>query len=440
MNYLNYFTPYVKSSDRHEDHLTRAFLLLLKMSPSSFTHFYTYFHLKANSTEVPPLHDLEMTDLDFQTQTRSLPEVNKYFSVLITNEFVPINTEVKPSKRTAVYDGVINISDDVVLFIENKPNKDNVWTGQLSPSKKDIPEEGFLFKEPIILEWKEILNQLHRINNSVASLLHERHLISDFFELVNKSFSYLKPYDDFSKCTTPYLYNQRVKGLLESIQPDHSKIKHHKGWGNYIELDIPEVKKIGVLNHFDKETGRWSGLYITLDFGSTMTQSRSFYKKISSYQAIENYIDWKIYGNLHLAFSSSNLVFFDTPEERLEEFFNFFSDKKERKNRIRQIPKVDLGSFLNDLKERKIIILTRDKEQEVEEKIFNKGYTTINLCPAILMRYFIPAEKAIKLDKQGELIEIVKSKIQEILELVDHRPDWCESTKKEEFSEPELVN
>lgn len=440
MNNLNYFTPFTKNSNRHEDHLTRAFLLLLKMSPNSFNYFYNYFQFKANSKETPPLHQLEITDLDFQTQTGSLPEVNKYFSVLITNEFVPLETEIKPSKRKAVYDGVININDEVVLFIETKPNKDHVWNGQLSPSKKDIPEESFLFSKPVILEWKEIINQLHRINNSITCLLHERHLLSDFFELVNNSFSYLNPYDDFSKCITPYLYNQRVKGLLEGIQPDHSKIKHHKGWGNYIELDIPEVKKIGLLNHYDKETNGWIGISITLDFGSTMNQSRSFYKKVTSYEAIESYKDWKKYGNLHLSFSSSNLVFFDTPEEKLKEFFDFFSDKQERKNRIRQLRKVDLEPFLNEMKEKNIIVYKREKEQEVEEKIYNKDYTTINLCPAILMRYSIPAEQAILLDKQGKLEDLIKEKIQEILSLVDHKPDWCESIKLNEFLEPVVVN
>ncbi len=440
MNNLNYFNPFVKNSERHEDHLTRAFLLLLKMSPNSFNYFYNYCHSTAESSELPPLHDLEMTELNFQTQTGSLPEVNKYFSILITNVFIPLDTEVKPSKRKAVYDGVININDDLVLYIETKPNKEHVWTGQLSPSKKDIPEESFLYNEPIILEWKEIINQLHRINNSMATLLYERHLLSDFFELVNNSFSYLNPYDDFSKCITPYLYHQRVKGLLEGIQPDHSKIKHHKGWGNYIELDIPQVKKIGLLNHYDKVTNGWSGISITLDFGSTMSQSRSFYKKVTSYQAIKKFTDWKTFGNLHLSFSSSNLVFFDTPEESMKDFFNFFSNKQERKNRIKQIPKVELESFLNDLKERKIIIYSREKEQEVEEKILNKGYTTINLCPAILMRYSIPAEEALRLDKQGKLGDLIKEKIQEILSLVDHNPDWCQETVIVDLTTSEFLN
>ncbi len=414
MRNLNYFFPYDKGTNNHEDHLTRAFLVLLKFSNSALKSFYTYVKEQTESSELKPLYQFEFKNVNFQTQVGSLPISNTYVSILITNENIEIEREIVPIERKAIYDGIIDFNNEVVFFIETKPNKNNVWENQLCPSIKDIPEDSTLIKKTIILEWKEIINFLHNINESEITLPNEKLLISDFFDLVNSHFDYLNPYNDFSKCHSNYLVSKRIDQILKEISIIQEKVKFHSGWGYYIELDFPEIKKIALLQHYDKD-GIWNGLTIGADFGSTVSQAREFYTKITSLDEIK---EWSIYPNFHLAFKNQNLAFFKSPN--LDKYFNYYNDKNGIWTKIRQIPKIELQNWLNNLVNLGVLEYPNEKKEEVEAKIMNKGYTTVNLCPALYMEYYISKEDAIELDKKGKLIPLIKNEMKKILGIVDH--------------------
>ena len=417
MKNLNYFFPYDKGTNNHEDHLTRAFLVLLKFSPTTLKSFYSYVKTQTNNSELRPLHQFEFKNVTFETQVGSLPNSNTYASILITNENIEIEREIIPIDRKAIYDGVIDFNNELVFFIETKPNKNNVWENQLCPSINDIPEDSTLIKEPIILEWKEVINLLHNINESETTLPTEKLLISDFFDLVNAHFDYLNPYNDFSKCHSNYLVSKRIDQILKEISSIQDKVKFHSGWGYFIEIDFPEIKKIALLDHYDKD-GNWNGLSIGTDFGSTVSQAREFYKKIESLDDINK---WSIYPNFHLAFKNQNLVFFNSPN--LKEYFKYYNDKENIWTKIRQIPKVELQNWLNNLVNIGVLDYPNEKKEEVNSKVMSKGYTTVNLCPALYMEYYISKEEAIKLDKSGKLIPLIKSEMKKILGIVDHNTE-----------------
>jgi len=412
MRNLNYFFPYDKGTFNHEDHLTRAFLILLKYSPSALKSFYTYVKEKTDNPELKPLYKCDFKNVNFETQVGSLPNSSTYASILITNESIELKKEITPLDRKAIYDGVIDFDNELVFFIETKPNKKNVWENQLCPSIKDIPEDSTLIREPIILEWKEVINFLHKINEDEITLPNEKLFISDFFDLINTHFDYLNPYNDFSKCHSNYLVSKRIDQILKEISSVEDKVKFHSGWGYYIELDFPEIKKIALLQHNDEE-GNWSGLTIGTDFGSTVSQAREFYSKIES---IDNIKNWSIYPNFHLAFKNQNLVFFNSPE--LTTYFEYYNDKNKIWEKIRQIPKTQLQDWLNNLVKLNVLEFPNEKKEEVKEKIMNKGYTTVNLCPALYMEYYISKEEAIELDSSGELIPIIKNEMKKILNVI----------------------
>lgn len=421
MGNLNYFFPYDKGTENHEDHLTRAFLVLLKYSSSAFQHFYSYVHyklLEQGIDELKPIHMIQLQEKDFGSQKGSLPVANTYLSVLITNESINIEQDIIPVERNAIYDGIICLEEELVIFFETKPNKNNVWTGQLCPSQKDIPDEATLINRLVVLEWKEIINFLHRISENNSTLPHEKLLITDFFDLINRNFDYLNPYNDFSKCHSVHLAGKRIEQVLCEIASNIDKVKYHSGWGYYIELDFEEIRKIAIILN-DKNDDDWDGITISADFGSTVSQARSFYSNIQSFEVIENLVDWDKYDNFHLAFKNQNLVFLGTGGENIKEYFEYYNDKGMIWDNIRQIPKTELDEWLIDLENKGLVNYGELNRQTIEDKIMNKGYTTVNLCPSLYLEYFISKEDAMKLDKEGKLVPLINMKMKEVLGILN---------------------
>lgn len=416
MKQLNYFQPYNKGTDNHEDHLTRAFLVLLKLSPAALQQFYSYVHTTTETfvkSTIPPLHEMQFDEVGFQSQIGSLPISDKYISLLITNENVQLEQKIKPIERTAIYDGVIQFNEELVFIIETKPNKNNVWENQLCPARKDIPEEAELIDQGIVLEWKQIINFLHRINESKISFETERIIINDFLNFVAQNFDYLNPYNEFSKCHSQYLASKRIEQILEEIAFDKEKIKHHSGWGYYLELDFPEIKKIGLLLH-SNEKGEWNGLTIAADFGSTVSQAREFYQRVQSYNVIQNLEDWSLYCNLHLAFRSQNLLFFKSPENSIEQYFNYW--KSDVWDNFGGVPKDKLiEDYLLEYEKEGILIFDAAAKQGLDDIIMKKKYSRINICPAIYIEHYIARDEAVSLDKEGNLVPHIKIKITELL-------------------------
>lgn len=425
MRDLNYFIPYTKNSDKHEDHLTRAYLALLRFSDTSLKSFYSLVLSKLKNQELQLLHEIEFTNIDFSTQIGSLPVAEKYLSILLTDESLEINRKISPVKRKAVYDGVIDFQGNTVFFIETKPKNKDVWEKQLCPSIKDVSDESKVIDQPVILEWKEIIDGLHLIINSDHTLNNEKLMVNDFFELINSSFDYLNPYNKFSRCHSNYLANKRIEELLKNISTSPDAVNRHRGWAHAIEVNLPEIKKIGLLLHTDESDKEWKGISIGMDFGSIIKQARKFYRRIESFEEIKRLKDWEAIGNFHLAFTRDNLVFFNS--NNVESYFNHFHKEENIKNKARQIPTNDLNIFLEELSGNKIIEYNHDKKEEVQRVILNKGYSTINVCPALYLRYFINRKEVIRLDESYELEQVIREQINLALNIVKQKTDIIEA-------------
>lgn len=427
MGLLNYFMPFSKGTDRHEDHLTRAFLVLLRLSSSALQQFYSLVDNRLVSLQghsnagIKPLFQMEFEEVNFQTQIGSLPEASKYVSILITNEDLQVNRKVEKVVRNAIYDGVVSFGDDLVFFIETKPNLFHVWEDQLCPSFKDIPDESELVPYAVVLQWKQIIDVLHRINKNSSTPYNEKLLINDFFAFINLHFDKLNPYSDFSKCHSNYLAQKKIEQLLGEIAASKDKVAHHQGWGWYLQLDLPEVKKIAVLLHY-KPDQEWEGISIACEFASTVSQARNFYEKIDAYSVLENLTDWSAYCNFHLAFKNQNLVYFKSESNIQRKYFEYW--KSDIWRNFGGKPKSELiENYLNVFVQEGLIIMNKEKERELDETIMRKGYQRINICPAIYMEHYLGKEDVINMDKKNELIPYIKMKVIQILNILGHPLD-----------------
>lgn len=92
MNRLNYFNPYNSKSADHEDQLTRAYLVLLRISFQAFSSFINYLNRENKNSEKFKLEDIIEDDWSFETQ-RSDPDIDSNYlvSVLITDKQIDVS-------------------------------------------------------------------------------------------------------------------------------------------------------------------------------------------------------------------------------------------------------------------------------------------------------------------------------------------------------------
>lgn len=227
MNHLNYFEPYKAKKPYHEDQLTRAFLVVLRMVPLVQTTFIdlirSYQISKKHNRILPALTEPLMKLDNIETQKTSITDSQGYLvSLLMTNKNWTPDTVIENTDRGARYDGVIYFDSDPkwILVIENKPWSENVWKEQLNPNiAKDKDSEIKIIKKPVGIDWKEIIERLSALLQKQLVQGAEAFLIEDFLSFVDKYFSYLNPFSTFSICKDDsYLINRRCVKILEAIR------------------------------------------------------------------------------------------------------------------------------------------------------------------------------------------------------------------------------
>lgn len=235
MNRLNIFNPYQSKTGEHEDQLTRAYLVLLKLSGHAFFTFVEYCRSshKTSGTEEPiSIIDLLEQDWEIETQ-RGNPEINTkhLLSILITDSKIKTaDSRVQRSERNARYDGIITFGSNLTMIIENKPRSGNVWFDQLNPSKQNLAEGINAYSKPALLEWKEIIKHLNHLKTVPTISGYEKIMIDDFLDYIDDSFPFLNPYDRFHLCKkNKELIIRRNENLLKAISSDPDLVKCHHG-------------------------------------------------------------------------------------------------------------------------------------------------------------------------------------------------------------------
>lgn len=425
MNRLNYFNPYESKAGHHEDQLTRAYLVILKHSSHAFFTFVEYCRSKhtTNGDERPiSLNNFLEQGWEFETQ-KGNPEINTDYllSVLITDSKVKTSDSgIQSSERNARYDGIITFGSSLTMVIENKPRSGSVWFGQLNPSRQNLAEDTVVYSSPIVLEWKEIIKQLNHLLALPTMSGNEKIMVDDFLSFVDEKFPHLNPYDSLHQCKkNPELINRRIYNLLKTIALDEGEVKYHRGWGHYIHTPYREIEQIGlIVNQDEKE----SCLELSFYFGDSQRQATAFYKSTPGTGHLSSH-EWSCFPNFHVSFMTSNLVWIKSEDG--ERYLRFWKDNVDK---ICQQRREDIPKFLKWLADERVIEITKEAEEKLNDKFYKTAMQTLNICPGFGIVYSIDFSNAEQLDKSGRLKFVLLEKIKEALKVVGH--DGSELLKK----------
>jgi len=418
MNRLNYFNPYQSISDTHEDHLTRAYLVLLKHSFHAFSIFFEYCkhsHTIDSSKEEKPilLYPLLENGWDISTQVGNpVITTERVLSVLITDTALGKNSNTTPSERNARYDGIITFGTQLTIIIENKPRSGNVWLEQLNPSRDGLSEDAKIYSHASQLEWKAIIRQLNDLLTVPTITGYEKMLIEDFLALIDQNYPYLNPYDSFHLCKGyAELIQRRIQNILKALVVNEDIIKYHNGWGFYIETPYAEIRKIGLIYNSDEAEKDW-WLELSLYFGDTQKQSIALYQSSPTLDHLSD--NWWCISNFHFAYQSTNLVWLRNKND-IKNYINFWQANM---NKIQQQKKERMPAYIQWLKDENVVPILPKDEDILKEKFYNTGIPTLNICPGFGAVYEIESKDAEIFDRKGILKQILLDRIKEGLKII----------------------
>jgi len=424
MNHLNYFEPFQSKKAGEEDQLTRAFLVVLRHSRSSLVLFYDLVREKCRQTateygiavDLPAPSSLEWNECQLATQKGTMEGfiTSTTISVLLTDEKVPDVIDVHSSSRGARYDGLIGISNQVTLVVENKPRNWGVWNEQLSPNLEGHTEDTKVVEVAAIIEWRSVIRMLENLSQSPILGGAEKTLISDFMDFVAEYFPYLTPFDRLDLCRSREMVTKRVLSLLRTITVSEDEIVSVKWWEPSVRTNLDAVKYVFVEIPEDYDR---SHLRLSIYPGDTIAQARSFYGNVRSFEPIQALMDkgWECRTNFHLAFMSTNLTDMYTPRNRIGQYFDYWSRNIAR---IQKIGLGDLRVLLEELEKEKLVVNDESTRKKLGDEIFNTRRQWINVCPGFCIWRDFPFKKLIDLDRKEELAFMLAGRIREVLAML----------------------
>lgn len=413
IDHLNIFNSYKNKSNNHEDELTRSFLVILKNIPIVQVMFFEMIRREMAEFNIDSIANGDLGVEEVYTQLSSSNKIFKsnllegrtLLSIIISDDKLKSLAKVQNDNRQARYDGVILCNPSWLFIIENKPSKDNIWLRQLNPSIPDDIDVSIIDK-PCCLSWRKIIKGLNSIiqNKMVWGL--ERTMIEDFIEYVDNEYSWINPYTTFGVCKDDlYLLNRRCISVMAccDIKGVSTEVKYHRGWKYYVESGKNTIKKIAL--DANKAVSGWT-IDLWMYAGDTMNSARETFEKLDIDKLLHLQDQgFEVSNNFHISYRSSNLLWFEG-NLSVEDYLKFW--KKEYKS-LRQVKREEFNKLFNNLEKNQIIV--PEDRSIIQEKILNKNYDKLNICPGFLLKYSWDSKTAITLDKCNKFVEDFNKKV-----------------------------
>jgi hypothetical protein len=292
---LNFFRPFAGHAPNHENQLTRALLVVLRMSP--LAHEYWLQRIGAGRRLI------ELPDAQFATQRRAIAleaeadEPLPLISVFLTPAASFHDESVlAESDRGQVLDAIVAYPGELVVVVENKVAEADAWQAaniNISGAAVKIAEG----QKPVTVLWPELLADFTRILERRLVGGAEYQVLSDFLMFVENHFPGLGPYMTLGLCArNPLRVALRAQTLLgEALQTEAWPDR----WGTACE--IPKLVGTGTRAYFNL-SGDMNEIAFEIDPADTLMQAREFYSDQSAVDGVRRLAredGWQVRHNFH---------------------------------------------------------------------------------------------------------------------------------------------
>jgi hypothetical protein len=414
---LNFFEPYERLPAGHENQLTRAFLVTLRLVPLA----HTVWLRRVNDSRppgAPPLPHLDQLPIPtFQTQTGQIgpttpqavdtDESNSSFkaiSVFQAGELAPNEEDAEPSDRRAIFDGVVRYEDELALIIESKLDGrfDEQQAKQITIGEtawQVDPARARMKWRDIIADWRELIRR-----ELVSGA--ELKVLEDFMWLVQRNFARLQPFSDLDACQgNEYLLKLRCTALLEEMGSTEVELRATAA----IAL-LPKaktVKLVALEPHADPDTIR-----LRLWPGDTLEQAKLLYEGRMNVDKLLKLRDegWTVSPNFHFGHMTKGFSHMQG-EITADEYVDYWMDHIRA---ARQVQRSEWMGYFDELVDLGIAALA-------DREVFQRDFvdTKRNLAtprPGLYVERSWTLGAAAGLDSRQQFAKEVRTAINSVLE------------------------
>jgi hypothetical protein len=412
--HINYFRSYESLSETHENRLTRAMLLIMRMVPLAHQEFLR--------RAAPQRSIADFRDAEFDTQ-RGMGSVHPEFlseaasdvdgalelqvlSIFMTPDQNDVAINVSATDREPIYDGLIRYGDDLVIVIEAKLNEgvepkqaNEIALGELEPYC-DLLEGQAVKWYDLFESWLRLLEHGEHGLLSYA----ERNLLDDFFVFIEesasegRSYEHLLPFTTLRRAgTSQHRVHLRVRSLLAeatALEPSWQRDGH---WS----VGSPDWKTLlrVALSRHDAELG------VAMWPGFQQGQAKRLHgdpgvgSRLASLSEGPSGATWLVEPNLVLKRFRGEGLYLHYPDTvDLADYLDFWS-RNIGAVRRRDAPEVlELFDWLNG----EGMVYESDRSKVIGTFV-EPGRSMIDVCPSLAIHASWDWETATRLDDDGQL-------------------------------------
>jgi hypothetical protein len=291
---LNFFSPYERLPAGHENQLTRALLLLLRMSPLAHVEWLRLTSPDHSLRTLPPP--------DFDTQRRvvrtagDVTEQAELISVFLAPEQPQAGVgDVVESDRGQVLDAIIDYGGEVIAVVENKVfEADDLQARQINLQGARIHlEDGQVVA---FVLWRDLLEAFTglRERNLVGGA--EAAVLDDFLTYVEDHFPGLGPFRTLALCRR---IPSRIERRLRQVLGDAAGVEAESSpYGPRVATPAGAV--IGRDAYLTVTDGE--AIELALYPADTLGQAKEFYGRptaIDGVRKLASTENWRVRPNFH---------------------------------------------------------------------------------------------------------------------------------------------
>lgn len=407
----NAFEVFSSRESGNENHLTRALLVLLRLSPLAQEVWLRQIGLSSLG-----LTGSGEPSYAFQTGAVSVPGLDdsanpRGISVFITREPAYNSGPITQSERRQIPDALIAYTapdTPIVVVVESKVREAadalqarDINLGHLRPVWD--PEE------PLEVLWSDLIDELWELIDLQVASGSESRLLLDFFDFVDHYYREVGPYSTLRRCSgVRERIRRRCRALLEDAT-DRKAEGPTRNHGSYVEMEgIPSGPR-RVAFDLDKDA---SNLRLSFWPADTLSQARAFYSDpalIGRVRAVCESDGWGWTPNMHFGFIRTGYAWLPVPEStEMAAYIDFW---REHQDLIATVDRpgsdtnrLDWDSLLTQLSEA-AIIASRD---DFDRDFVNRNRPTAEVRPGLEIFRYWPIWDAERLDESGELVKQVR--------------------------------
>lgn len=397
---LNFFDPNKDIAAHHENQLTRAFLVVLRISSSAHQIWLSFAAPHHKLYELPRPWSFDTQRWKMFEKAPDVTEPIEGISVLQTADVEEVEGPVLTSDRSQVLDGIVRYGDELLIVIETKLDGPvpTVQAQDLNVHGAQVRFDASVHK----VSWRDLLAAWSDLVESEVVSGAERTVIVDFLDFVERYFPRLGPYTTLGKCKDHrFRVDRRLNAVLDEIAGGPTK-----GW-----LGLPGRSTLDRAYLEFEESSQ--NIQLVVYPADTLTQAKAFYMRTEAISKMLTLCEgngrWSVEPNFHFGHMARGLVW-TTSEASLGEYINYWRKKIEVTG---QYTRERWEEFWRELVQRRFAS-TSDKT-EFDRSFTNTKRTSATPRPGLKCLCYWNLSEAIELDYNNRFVGSVADQLNVVL-------------------------